>query len=69
MNSMKVDKYNLIKYAFLSPNYNALTKIRYKDKGTMSKLNVQNDIVNVEFDNALMLLRPDNRPCFMKMKM
>lgn len=36
---MKVKKINLLKYEKLPENFQALTKIRYKDSGTMSTLN------------------------------
>jgi tRNA-specific 2-thiouridylase len=62
--SMKVGKYNLIKYAALPHNFEALTKIRYKDKGTMSKLNVDGDKINVEFDSAVNALAPGQSAVF-----
>jgi tRNA-uridine 2-sulfurtransferase len=47
---MQVGKINLLKYDALTPGMEALTKIRYKDKGTLSNLYPQdNGTVNVHF--------------------
>jgi tRNA-uridine 2-sulfurtransferase len=37
-NEMKVGKLNLIKYDTITPGMEAVTKIRYKDKGALSNL-------------------------------
>ena len=37
-NEMMVGKLNMIKYDFISPGMEAVTKIRYKDKGTLSNI-------------------------------
>jgi hypothetical protein len=37
-NEMTVGKLNLIKYDSITPGMEAVTKIRYKDKGTLSNL-------------------------------
>ena len=51
---MQVGKINLIKYDTITPGMEAITKIRYKDKGTLSNLYLQpNGTVNVAFyENA-----------------
>ncbi len=47
---MQVGKINLIKYDSITPGMESTTKIRYKDKGTLSNLYPQNDgTVNVQF--------------------
>lgn len=49
-NEMQVGKINLLKYDSITPGMEAVTKIRYKDKGTFSTLNTsENSIVNVRF--------------------
>ena len=61
---MKVGKYNLIKYSSLSPDFNALTKIRYKDKGTLSKLNADGDTINVDFNTSVNAIAPGQSAVF-----
>jgi tRNA-specific 2-thiouridylase len=41
-NEMVVSKLNLIKYDFITPGMEAVTKIRYKDKGALSNIYPQN---------------------------
>jgi tRNA-specific 2-thiouridylase len=49
-NEMEVGKINLLKYESITPGMEAVTKIRYKDKGTLSNLYpTGNGIVNVRF--------------------
>ncbi|MCB9035412.1 MAG: tRNA 2-thiouridine(34) synthase MnmA [Lewinellaceae bacterium] len=48
-NGMTVGQANLMKYGELPPDMEAVTKIRYKDDGTLSRLNQQGDKVQVEF--------------------
>ncbi len=62
--TMKVGKYNLIKYSSLSPDFNALTKIRYKDKGTLSKLNADGDTINVDFNTSVNAIAPGQSAVF-----
>jgi tRNA-specific 2-thiouridylase len=62
--SMKVGKYNLIKYPALPADFSALTKIRYKDKGTMSKLTIDGDTINVEFNTPVNALAPGQSAVF-----
>jgi len=42
-NEMMVGKLNLIKYDAITPGMEAVTKIRYKDKGTLSNIYPEND--------------------------
>ena len=52
-NEMKVAKLNLIKYDSITPGMEAVTKIRYKDPGSLSNLYPENDSVMVRFyENA-----------------
>jgi tRNA-specific 2-thiouridylase len=62
--SMKVGNYNLIKYASLPPDFVALTKIRYKDKGTMSRLTIDGDTINVEFNASVNAIAPGQSAVF-----
>ncbi len=52
-NAMYVRDFNLIKYEALPEDFQALTKIRYKDKGTMSTVNFEAQTVHIAFhDNV-----------------
>jgi tRNA-specific 2-thiouridylase len=46
---MRVGRLNLMKYDTLTPDMEATTKIRYKDKGTLSYLYPEGDSVRVRF--------------------
>lgn len=48
-NGMSVGQANLMKYPELPQDMEAVTKIRYKDNGALSRLNQQGDKVQVEF--------------------
>ncbi len=48
-NGMQVGKINLMKYEQLPDGLEAVTKIRYKDSGTLSQLKQEGDKVSVEF--------------------
>jgi tRNA-specific 2-thiouridylase len=48
-NGMRVGKLNLMKYAELPEGMEAVTKIRYKDQGALSRLHPKGDGVEVEF--------------------
>jgi len=48
-NGMQVYKTNIMKYESLPAQMEALTKVRYQDRGTMSILQQEDDIVSVEF--------------------
>ncbi len=48
-NGMTVGKYNLMKYADLPADFEALTKVRYRDNGTLSHLNQGDDTIDVDF--------------------
>ena len=52
-NEMTVGKINLIKYDTITPGMEAVTKIRYKDSGTLSNLYPQGNTIKVSFyENA-----------------
>jgi tRNA-uridine 2-sulfurtransferase len=52
-NEMVVNKLNLMKYDVITPGMEAITKIRYKDKGSLSNLYPSNNTINVRFyENA-----------------
>jgi len=52
-NEMIVGKLNLVKYDSITPGMEAVTKIRYKDRGTLSNIYPEGDKVRVQFyENA-----------------
>ena len=48
-NGMTVYKQNIMKYPTLPSNLEAVTKVRYQDKGTLSTVNVDDGMLKVEF--------------------
>ena len=61
---MTVGKFNLIKYASLPDNFESLTKIRYKDAGSMATINHVNDKLNVLFHNPVSAVAPGQSAVF-----
>ena len=61
---MTVGKYNLIKYASLPDNFETLTKIRYKDAGSMATVSQNGDKLNVLFHNAVSAVAPGQSAVF-----
>ncbi len=61
---MKVRDVNLIKYNELPNDMEALTKIRYKHAGAMSRLNMQGDKVKVEFYENVSAIAPGQSAVF-----
>lgn len=55
---MKVRNFNLVKYKTLPENFNALTKIRYKDAGTNSTINLRGDKLHVLFHQNVSGIAP-----------
>ncbi len=55
---MLVRDVNLVKYASLPPDFQTLTKIRYKDPGTMSTVNVEGGHIRVLFHQAVSGIAP-----------
>ncbi len=61
---MLVKKVNMIKYAELPEGFEALTKIRYKDKGMLSTLTHEGDLIKVEFYNNVSAIAPGQSAVF-----
>lgn len=55
---MLVRDFNYVKYAELPENFEALTKIRYKDKGANSTINKSGDLMEVVFHTAVKGIAP-----------
>ena len=64
LQQMIVGKYNLIKYASLPDNFETLTKIRYKDPGTMSSISYKDDKLNVLFHKPVSAIAPGQSAVF-----
>ncbi|HYD21835.1 MAG TPA: tRNA 2-thiouridine(34) synthase MnmA [Flavipsychrobacter sp.] len=62
--SMNVSDLNMIKYDTIQPGMEAVTKIRYKDAGTESKLYPEGDMVRVDFDHAVNSIAPGQSAVF-----
>ncbi len=56
--SLEVRDYNLIKYASLPEDFQALTKIRYKDAGAMSTINTRDNKLEVIFHQPVSGVAP-----------
>jgi len=61
---MTVGKMNLIKYASLPDNYEALTKIRYKDPGTIASISHAGDKLKVLFHSPVSAIAPGQSAVF-----
>lgn len=61
---MIVSQYNLIKYAQLPENYEALTKIRYKDPGKMANINHVGNKLQVIFSEPVSGVAPGQSAVF-----
>lgn len=55
---MRVKNYNLIKYEHLPENFQSLTKIRYKDPGTLATVNEEGGLLNVLFHKKVSAIAP-----------
>lgn len=64
MQKMTVGKFNLIKYAALPDDYEALTKIRYKDAGTVASVSHVNEKLEVLFHNPVFGVAPGQSAVF-----
>lgn len=60
----KVRGINLVKYPSLPENIEALTKIRYKDAGTLSNLNQTGDQVQIRFHHQVSGIAPGQSAVF-----
>lgn len=61
---MFVRNYNLVKYASLPKDFEALTKIRYKDSGMMSTLNEEDGKIKVLFHKKVSAIAPGQSAVF-----
>jgi tRNA-uridine 2-sulfurtransferase len=61
---MWVKDVNLIKYADINQGIEALTKIRYKDKGTYSTIKQHENRIKVEFHNQVSAIAPGQSAVF-----
>ena len=61
---MIVGKYNLIKYASIPDSMELLTKIRYKDAGSMATVSHVNDKLNVMFHSPVSAVAPGQSAVF-----
>jgi tRNA-specific 2-thiouridylase len=52
-NHLQVRDFNLIKYETLPPDFVGLTKIRYKDPGTLATINTIDNKLDVIFHSAV----------------
>ncbi len=61
---MTVRDYNFIKYSTLPKNFEALTKIRYKDSGTVSNITEENGKIKVLFHKKVSGIAPGQSAVF-----
>ena len=61
---MQVKDYNLIKYESFPGNIEVLTKIRYKDPGTMSTIDKEDDQIKVLFHQQVSAIAPGQSAVF-----
>ena len=61
---MRVRNINLVKYAALENATEALTKIRYKDAGTLSTITQNGDYINVLFHKKVSAIAPGQSAVF-----
>lgn len=59
-----VRNFNLVKYGEINRPVEALTKIRYKDKGTMSMIVQENDRIRVQFEHQVSAIAPGQSAVF-----
>ena len=63
-NGMTVNKLNMLKYAALEKDIEAVTKVRYHDKGTLSTLTQQDDNIFVNFHEGVPSIAPGQAAVF-----
>jgi tRNA-specific 2-thiouridylase len=61
---MYVRNFNLIKYATLPLDFESVTKVRYKDPGTMAKLNLEGAYMKVLFHGSVSAIAPGQSAVF-----
>ena len=55
---LRIRDFNLVKYSELPPDFQALTKIRYKDPGTLATINTEGNKLDVIFHSAVTGIAP-----------
>jgi tRNA-uridine 2-sulfurtransferase len=63
-NEMLVSKINLVKYETLTPGMEAITRIRYKDRGALSNLYPEDSSVRVRFYESVKGIAPGQSAVF-----
>jgi tRNA-uridine 2-sulfurtransferase len=63
-NKMEVGAINLIKYDSLSAPMEAVTKIRYRDAGSLGLISQENNLINVSFYNQVKGIAPGQSAVF-----
>jgi tRNA-specific 2-thiouridylase len=63
-NRMTVGGLNMVKYGDIPANFEAITKIRYKDAGTLSHLNLQDGLMHVDFYEDVKGIAPGQSAVF-----
>ncbi len=62
--SMKISDFNLIKYDRIPENTELLTRIRYHDKGALSKIKKNDNTIFVEFNSEVSAVTPGQSAVF-----
>lgn len=63
-NGMRVGKLNMMKYRTVQDGFNAVTKIRYNNAGTQSKIFMEEETMRVEFDTQVNAIAPGQSGVF-----
>ncbi|MFC2087498.1 tRNA 2-thiouridine(34) synthase MnmA [Bacteroidota bacterium] len=63
-NFMEVDNVVLNKYESLPENFEVVTKIRYRNKGSLSRINLANGKIKVEFYDQISAITPGQSAVF-----
>lgn len=63
-NAMTVNKLNMLKYASIQEDIEAVTKVRYHDQGTLSTVRQQDDNVFVNFHQGVPSIAPGQAAVF-----
>ncbi|MFA6924348.1 MAG: tRNA 2-thiouridine(34) synthase MnmA [Bacteroidales bacterium] len=61
---MSVENYNLMKYSEINSVREVITKVRYKDKGTLSRIVESENKINVEFLESVAAIAPGQSAVF-----
>ncbi len=63
-NEMLIRDFNLIKYGEIKKDMEVLTKVRYKDKGTNSKIKMEDQLIKVSFSEDVSAIAPGQSAVF-----